>query len=117
VEPFVAHSCSARCLLIQVRALPRLLSDPSQAPATKIANGTAQEPLEKQPEVSHIKLSAAGSQREDAEEQSNSSQQVGHNRYSHPTNEHRNRSMLYAARPLSQKKSDDFSFWKALLKH
>jgi len=115
VEPIVAHSCSACCLLIQVPALPRLLSDPSQA--TKIANGTAQEPLEKQPEVSHIKLSAAGSQREDAEEQSNSSQQVGYNRYSHPTNQHRNRSMLYAAQPLSKKKSDDFSFWKALLKH
>ena len=93
----LAHFCNACRLLLQVPALLRLLSDASQAPDTKVGHGTAQEPLEKQPKVSHTKLSAARSEREDAQEQSHSSPQVGHNRHSHARNEHCNQSMLYAA--------------------
>ncbi|KAL0018798.1 hypothetical protein WJX79_004094 [Trebouxia sp. C0005] len=66
----------ARATLVEVPALPRLLSDPIQAPASKIAKGKAQAPTQKQPNVSHIKLSAARSQREDAQEHSNSSEQI-----------------------------------------
>ncbi|KAL0031624.1 hypothetical protein WJX77_010248 [Trebouxia sp. C0004] len=66
----------ARANLVEVPAPPRFLSDPTEAPATTIADETAQQPLEMQPEVSHIKLSAARSQRGDAQAQSNSSQQI-----------------------------------------
>ena len=113
----MAHFFSACCLLIQVSAQPRLLFDPSEVPAIKIANGEAQKPLEEQPEVSHIRLSPARSQREGAQEQSSSSQQVGHNRYSHARSKHCNHSMVYAARPLSQLNLDHDSVRKALLKH
>ena len=113
----MAHLWNACCLLVQVPAQPRLLSDPSEVPAIKIADGEAQEPLEKQPEVSRIRLSPARSQTEDAQEQSSSSQQVGHNRYSHTRNRHCNQSMSDAAWPLSQIKSDSSSVYKAFLKH
>ena len=109
MAPSVAPFCSACCLLIQVSAQPRLSPDPSELPATKIADVTAQEPLEEQPEVAQTELSAARSQREDAQEQSNNSQQVSHNRYSHTRNKHCNHSMSYAAQPLSQIKSDTSS--------
>ncbi|KAL0044212.1 hypothetical protein WJX82_004623 [Trebouxia sp. C0006] len=66
----------ARASPVEVPAQPRLLSDPSEVPAIKIADGEAQEPLEKQPEVSRIRLSPARSQTEDAQEQSSSSQQI-----------------------------------------
>ncbi|DBA98526.1 TPA: hypothetical protein ACH3X3_012363 [Trebouxia sp. C0006] len=65
----------ARATPVEVSAQPRLSPDPSELPATKIADGTAQEPLEEQPEVAQTELSAARSQREDAQEQSNNSQQ------------------------------------------
>ncbi|KAL0043173.1 hypothetical protein WJX82_005972 [Trebouxia sp. C0006] len=66
----------ARATPVEVSAQPRLSPDPSELPATKIADGTAQEPLEEQPEVAQTELSAARSQREDAQEQSNNSQQI-----------------------------------------